>query len=923
MSSVAGAARAILSCAGVWVALLVTAPGALASSGAFSQMGIPTRACISDDGLLGLCQDGRGLYDAEDAAVSKDGKSVYVASNGGDALTVFSRNITTGALTQLSGTQGCISETGAGGCADGVGLDGPFDVAISADGRSVYVASVTSDSVAVFSRNTTTGALTQLPGTAGCLSGTGAAGCASALLTVPAGIAVSGDGKSVYVTSAEGHAITAFARQTTTTGGTLGALTPMTGAAGCVHETGNAGLCADGRALLAPIGVAVSADGKSVYVTSVESNAVAVFARQTTTTGGALGKLTQLAGSAGCVSEAAADGCADGVGLGFPAAVAASPDGKSAYVASAAGTVTSFIRQTATTGGTLGRLTQLGLSGCISETGGAGCDDGRGLAGAWDVVVTPDSKSVYVAGLQSGAVAAFARQTTTTDGTQGRLTQLPGTAGCVSDTGADGCADGSALDDTAGIAVSADNKSVYVVASVSDAVSTFARQLTATATAPQGKLSQLDVPSPACVSENGSGGVCADGRGVDNAVAAAMSKDGKSLYLVAPGLTDTLSVFTRNTTTGLVTQPAGVTGCTSDTGAGGCVDGTALSDPRDVAVSADGKSVYVVSATSSAVAVFARNTTTGALTQLTGAAGCVSETGADGCADGRALGTATGVAVSADGKSVYVSSAFGDGSGAVAVFARNLTTGALTQLAGTAGCISEAGTSGCADGSGLAGANDVTVSADGKSVYAVATTSDAVTAFARQTTAGTTLGKLTQLPGTARCVSETGAGGCADGNALDGPTTVVATADNKSVYVAAYNSDAIVSFARQTTTTAGTLGKLTQLVGTAGCFAETAAAGCRNGAGLDGVYGVTVSADGKSVHAASDAGATSFTRQTGTTPGELGQLIQEINCVAAVAQNGCAVGLNVFGARGIVVSANGRSVYTASFQGLAAFAREL
>jgi hypothetical protein len=45
-------------------------------------------------------------------------------------------------------------------------------------------------------------------------------------------------------------------------------------------------------------------------------------------------------------------------------------------------------------------------------------------------------------------------------------------------------------------------------------------------------------------------------------------------------------------------------------------------------------------------------------------------------------------------------------------------TGALTQPAGTAGCVSETGTGPCADGHGLRYPDSVAVSADGKSVYA-------------------------------------------------------------------------------------------------------------------------------------------------------------------------------------------------------------
>src|SRR2546426_7702660 len=61
-------------------------------------------------------------------------------------------------------------------------------------------------------------------------------------------------------------------------------------------------------------------------------------------------------------------------------------------------------------------------------------------------------------------------------------------------------------------------------------------------------------------------------------------------------------------------------------------------------------------------------------------------------------------------------------------------TGELTQLPGKTGCVSEDGTSGsCRDGKALGLPDGVTVSPDGKSVYAASFYSNAVAVFARQT----------------------------------------------------------------------------------------------------------------------------------------------------------------------------------------------
>lgn len=58
----------------------------------------------------------------------------------------------TGDLTQPAGAAGCVSEDGSGPCADGHGLNGAVSVAVSPDGKSVYLASNSSAAVARFIR---------------------------------------------------------------------------------------------------------------------------------------------------------------------------------------------------------------------------------------------------------------------------------------------------------------------------------------------------------------------------------------------------------------------------------------------------------------------------------------------------------------------------------------------------------------------------------------------------------------------------------------------------------------------------------------------------------------------------------------------------------------------------------------------------
>jgi DNA-binding beta-propeller fold protein YncE len=396
--------------------------------------------------------------------------------------------------------------------------------------------------------------------------------------------------------------------------------------------------------------------------------------------------------------------------------------------------------------------------------------------------------------------------------------------------------------------VSPDGKSIYVTSYYSDAVVRLNRNSTT------GAISQ-PAGAAGCISQTGAG-PCADGHALRNPGAVAVSPDGKSVY-VSSGYSirdGAVARLVRNPNTGAISQPAGRTGCVSETGAETCADGHALQSPGDVAVSPDGKSVYVTShlpLRNGAVVRLNRNPTTGAISQPAGVAGCVSHTGAGPCADGHALEEPWSVAVSPDGKNLYVTArvnAYEDSAGAVVRLVRNPTTGAVSQPAGTAGCISspsvgrdDSSWTGCAEGHAIS-EGGVAVSPDNKSVYIASFSWSAVARLIRNTATGA----ISQPAGVAGCVSESGAGLCTDGHGLDAPRSVAVSRDGKSVYVA---SDVIDTVVRLNRNTAG--GVITQPAGVAGCVSETGAGPCANGRALDGAGSVAVSPDGRSVYIAS------------------------------------------------------------------------
>ena len=277
-----------------------------------------------------------------DVAMSPDGRNVYVSSDESDSIAIFDRNATTGALTQPVGTAGCVNEEGLDGCADGRALDGAVGVVVSPDGRHLYAVSASpSNAIAVFDRNPATGALTQKTIPDGCLSVTGDGGNCGIATAIQGArrLTISPDGATIYFSSTTTNLIGVLDRNLST-----GIVTQKAGTAGCVSNTGSAGSCVDGVSLVGPGVLAVSPDGLSLYASVAGSDAVAVFDRDPIN-----GTLEQKTGVAACLSETGTDGtCTDATALDNAFGVVVSPDGRSVYaVATVSGSVAAFTRQVA------------------------------------------------------------------------------------------------------------------------------------------------------------------------------------------------------------------------------------------------------------------------------------------------------------------------------------------------------------------------------------------------------------------------------------------------------------------------------------------------------------------------------------------------------------------------------------------------
>jgi DNA-binding beta-propeller fold protein YncE len=218
--------------------------------------------CLSADGAEG-CTAVPGLQNVEGITASPDGANVYAAAALSNSVFTFARS-TSGALTPT----GCAG-AGTPTCTPARALQGPNDLVVSPDGSALYVTSVLSNGMAIFTRGAD-GALTQATSAAACIAALPAAACSLGRgFSGPEGLAVSPDGRTVY-TASFGGAIAVF--DTTSR--------QPSGRAGCV-TTRPSLLCQRGRALLGASSVEVSPDGRNVYVASYQSGSVTVFRRAT------------------------------------------------------------------------------------------------------------------------------------------------------------------------------------------------------------------------------------------------------------------------------------------------------------------------------------------------------------------------------------------------------------------------------------------------------------------------------------------------------------------------------------------------------------------------------------------------------------------------------------------------------------------
>ncbi len=336
-----------------------------------------------------------GLEGARSPVVSPDGKHVYVAGSIDDALVVFARDGSTGELTWVE------RQADNSGSVDG--LDGASAVAVSPDGRHVYVTGSDDNALAVFSRNASTGALTFVEFHQDSPSTDGLAGALD--------VVVSPDGAHVYAAGPGDDAVAVFERTTDPSDTNFGTLSFVE-----THVDGLGGV----GGLAGAAALAFSPDGTNLYVAGPDDNAVAVFSRNTDPSDNDFGKLTFVEFQQDSPSTDGLAGALD---------VTVSPDGAHVYVAgSVDDAVAAFSRNASD--GTLSYL------GAVKDGDPGGVD---GLDGISGLAVSPDGTLVVVAGPNDDSVAVFRRETVSSDPEFGMVTFIDrliqeGTSGTAAGT---------------------------------------------------------------------------------------------------------------------------------------------------------------------------------------------------------------------------------------------------------------------------------------------------------------------------------------------------------------------------------------------------------------------------------------------------------------------------------------------------------
>jgi len=396
--------------------------------------GAARAAALTEVQSFSTLTQGVPLMTPTDTVTSPDGRHVYVTGRFDNAIAIYSRNATSGALTYVSGVIPV----------NGEGVVGIMDAAISPDGKHLYAASYDGSAIGIYARDAQTGLLTWVGRVVD--GENGVDGLAAAY-----SVAVSPDGLSVYATPLNESEIAVFGRNAFS--GELFFIEAVSnpeffqpkdvvvapdsqhvyitaGAVFVYAKTGTGSLALVEKVYLpAAYRLAIAPDGRHLYVTDNNFDRVQTYSIDPFTA-----RLTYV--------ELDQNGVGGVTGLDFASGIAASPDGERVYATGeVSGAVAAFARDETT-----GALAFLG-----SFQAGEGPEFGfENIAPA----VSPDAGHLYVSSYRGQTLKIF---------DTGRAVRAV-SAVRDGDPGID------ALADPRGVAVSTDGANVYATSLSSSAL---------------------------------------------------------------------------------------------------------------------------------------------------------------------------------------------------------------------------------------------------------------------------------------------------------------------------------------------------------------------------------------------------------------------------------------------------------------------
>jgi DNA-binding beta-propeller fold protein YncE len=423
----------------------------------------------------------------------------------------------------------------------------------------------------------------------------------------------------------------------------------------------------------------------------------------------------------------------------------------------------------------------------------------------------------------------------------GALTQLPGTAGCITDSSAPPCLTGDEIYSPEGIAMSPYGNDVYVAENYYGGVTHLRRDAS-------GGLTYVS-----CINATGSNG-CGGFAPLTEAHDVAVSPDGHQVYVITRATAGAIITLDRNATTGELT-PSTVKPCIADTGVNGCEDDHGMADLNAIAIAPNGSTIYVGSGTSQGgVAVLARDAATGVLTYRT----CTNGDGHDSCQTSAALNDVEGLEVSPDSAFVYSAAR----SGKLATMRYDGTHLNVLQCFNTGGTV----VSGCVQHNAIFAPVQVAI-AEGptgsSSLYAADYNGNVVTEWIRDRGAGTLIYK--------GCRSYNGAvnshtGICVTDNVEQGAVDVAAAPGGDTVYMLGdrsnpdQGSQAIAAYRRDPTT-----GALTKIVGSCWADVSDVPSGCTAAHGMYDPRALVVSSNGAWAQVAGSSAVATFSAEVAPT----------------------------------------------------------